>query len=113
MRRTKYIPKTVKGKVHSTGWAIDGYTLVLTLWDYDNYESYHLRSWPKEADIAVMETMFETETAAGMCLYDTLEEFAGHWEEWEPEGAFCIPKDKVEVLEVIQEERKVTMTGKE
>ncbi len=53
-----------------------------------------------------METMFVTETEAGLCLYDTLEEFSGHWKEWEPEGVFCIPLENVNVLAVIQEEQK-------
>lgn len=53
-----------------------------------------------------METMFVTETEAGLCLYDTLEEFAEHWEEWEPEASFCIPLENVNVLAVIQEEQK-------
>lgn len=101
---TKYRPKTIAGKVNGTGWPIDGHALLFTSWDYDNHESWHLYSWPDEADRAVMETMFITETAAGMCLYDTMEEFAEHWKEWEPEGSFCIPLENVEVIRDIQEE---------
>ena len=100
----KYRPEIIKGKVHDTGWPIDGHTLLLSSWDYDNYEDWHMYDWPEEADRAVMETMYITETAAGMCLYDTLKEFEANWEEWEPEGSFCIPRDKVEILKVIQEE---------
>ena len=102
----KYEPKIVIAKVSNTGWPIDGHILLLTLWDYDNYESWHLFQWSNDAEQAVMETMFITETKAGMCLYNTLEEFTDHWDEWEPEGVFCIPLDNVEVLEVIQEEQK-------
>lgn len=104
----KYKPEIVEGIVKGTGWAIDGKTLVLSLWDYDDHESWHLYGWPDEADRAVMETMFITETAAGMCLYDTMEEFAEHWKEWEPEGSFCIPLENVEVIRVIQEEAEWT-----
>ena len=104
--RSAYKPQIIEGKITGTGWPIDGHTLVLALWDYDNYESWHLCNWKFKADRAVMETVFITETEAGMCLYDTLEEFAEHWKEWEPEGSFCIPLENVEVIKVLQEERK-------
>lgn len=106
MKRDVYRPKIVEGRISGTGWPVDGHTLVLSLWDYDDYGDWHLYGWPDEADRAVMETMSITETAAGMCLYDTLEEFAGHWEEWEPEGSFCIPLGNVEILRVVQDEQK-------
>lgn len=101
-----YRPKVIEGRISSTGWPIDGCTLILSLWDYDNYESWHLSYWTDKDDQAVMETMFITETAAGLCLYDTLEEFEEHWPEWEPEGSFCIPIENVEVIKIMQEEQK-------
>lgn len=102
----KYKPRVIEGKISGTGWPIDGHALMLSLWDYDNRSSWHLDYWKNEDDSVVMETMFITETAAGMCLYDTLEEFAEHWDEWEAQGVFCIPLDNVEVLKVLQEEAK-------
>lgn len=102
----KYEPKVIEGRVSGTGWPIDGHTLILSLWDYDNHESWHLCSWSDKDEQAVMETMFITEKAAGLCLYDTLEEFTEHWNEWEPEGSFCIPLENVEILKVVQEEQK-------
>ena len=51
-----------------------------------------------------METMYKTETEAGMCLSDSLEEFEEHWKEWEPQGTFCIPLSNVEEIKVIREE---------
>ena len=75
-------------------------------WDYDNRESWHLYGWEDSEDEAVMQTVFQTETEAGLCLFDTLEKFAENWKakKWEPQGSFCLPLDKVEVLEVKQEE---------
>ena len=104
-----YRPKIIKGKIKNTGWPMDGHALILSLWDYDDHEAYHLTDWTEESEEAVIETMFVTETEAGMCLYDTLEEFREHWDEWEPEGVFCIPLSNVEVQQIIQEEIKGEM----
>lgn len=104
--RLTYKPKIIEGKISGTGWPIDGCTLILALWDWDNYGSWYLHDWKPEDDQAMMETMFIAETEAGMCLYDTLKEFADHWEEWESEGSFCIPLKNVEVIKVLQEEQK-------
>lgn len=98
--------KTIEGKIKDTGWAIDGHVLLLTSWDYDNHESWHLCGWKEESEKAVIETMFVTETEAGLCLYDTLEKFTENWEEWEPQGSFCIPTENVEIVKVVQEESK-------
>ena len=103
-----YRPKLVEGRVNSTGWPIDGYVVALTLWDYDNYEMYHLFSWPDESDDAMMRTMYQTEEEAGFLLADSLEECEQQWKagEWEAQGSFYIPLDKVEVIKVIWEEEK-------
>lgn len=103
-----YKPKIVDGKINETGWPIDGHTLRLTLWDYDNRGSWHLFDWEYSSDEAVMKTMYQTEVEAGICLADTLEEFEEQWKskEWEPQGSFCIPLDKVEVIAVIREEEQ-------
>lgn len=106
-----YKPKIVTGRVKDTGYPIDGHVLYFGLWDYDNHESWHLYGWddePEGTDEALMLTMFQTETEAGLCLCDTLEAFAEKWKakEWEPAGPFCLPLDKVEVIEVKQEEKK-------
>ena len=52
--------------------------------------------------------MYQTEREAGLGSCDTLEAFAAKWKakEWEPEGAFCLELDQVEVVEVMQEEEK-------
>lgn len=103
----EYRPMVIEGQIHDTGWPIDGHKVMLSSWDYDNHESWHLDYWKNKDDRAVMETMYITETAAGMCLHDTLKEFAEHWEEWEPEGVFCIPTDKVKIIRILQKEQKV------
>ena len=106
MRMTVYRPKIVEGRISGTGWPIDGHILLLSLWDHDDHQDWHLSGWTDGSDKAVMETMFITESAAGLCLYDTVGEFAEHWDGWEPEGSFCIPLGNVEVLRVIQEEQE-------
>ena len=103
-----YKPKIITGKVTGTGWPIDGHVLYFSQWDYDNRDSWHLYGWDDADDEAVMETMFITEEKAGLCCYDTLEDFAKDWKakKWEPQGAFCLELDQVEVLEVVQQEVK-------
>lgn len=102
----EYKPKVITGKVTGTGWPIDGHVLWFSQWDYDNRESWHIYGWEDSEDEAVMQTVFQTETEAGLCPFDTLEKFAENWKakKWEPQGSFCLPLDKVEVLEVKQEE---------
>lgn len=102
----EYKPKVITGKVTGTGWPIDGHVLWFSQWDYDNRENWHLYGWEDSEDEVVMQTVFKTETEAGLCLFDTLEKFAENWKakKWEPQGSFCLPLDKVEVLEVKQEE---------
>ena len=102
----EYKPKVITGKVRGTGWPIDGHVLWFSQWDYDNRESWHLYGWEDSEDEAVLQTVFQTETEACLCPFDTLEKFAENWKakKWEPQGSFCLPLDKVEVLEVKQEE---------
>lgn len=102
-----YRPKIIKGIVKNTGYPIDGHVLYFLQWGYDNHENWHLYDWLGETtDEAVMRTMYQTETEAGLCLYDTLEEFMRAWEEeeWEAQGTFCLTLEQVEVLKVLQEE---------
>lgn len=103
-----YQPKVVIGRVTGTGWPIDGHVLTLSLWSYDNYGSWHLYDWKDEDDKAVMETMFQTLVEAGMTSEAWRENFVAEWQtgRFDPPGAFCIDLDKVEVLEVLQEEGK-------
>lgn len=61
----QYRPKIIKGTVKGTGWPIDGHTLYFSQWDYDNRESWHLYGWDEPDDESVMQTTYQTETAAG------------------------------------------------
>ncbi len=103
-----YLPKIIRGKVKDTGYPIDGRELLLTKWDYDNYENYHLCFWSEEDDEAVMLTIYQSEEKAGLCVYDTLEDFKRAWKagEYEPDGVFCLALDQVDVLEIIAEEKR-------
>lgn len=108
-----YQPKIIRGKVKGTGYPIDGRELLFSMWDYDNYESYHLSGWHEDDDEAVMRTIYQSENEAGLSVYDTLEDFARAWKvgEYEPEGTFCLAPDNVDVLEVIQEEKRSSGEG--
>lgn len=111
-----YQPKIIRGRVKGTGYPIDGRELLFSLWDYDNYESYHLSGWREDDDEAVMLTIHQSEEEAGLCLFDSLEDFAGAWEVggYEPDGVFCLDPDNVNVLEIIQEEKRSSeMDGKD
>ena len=100
-KKSTYKPRIVLGKVTGTGYPIDGHALYFSQWDYDNMESWHLYGWDDEDDEAVMLTMFQAEE-----IGTSMRAFIDKWKagEWEPDGAFCLPLDKVEVLEVKQEE---------
>lgn len=102
-----YKPKVVKGRVTGTGWSIDGHVLYFSQWEYDHYSKMHLYGWEPEDDQAVMSTMYQTEREAGLTT-ETFSDFQRKWEsgKWEPAGAFVLSLDKVEVLEVVQEEEK-------
>ena len=102
-----YKPKIITGRVSGTGWPIDGHTLYFSQWDYDP-ENWHLYGWEDEDDEAVMLTVWQTENDAGLSAYETLEDFTAAWKakDWEPQGSFVLEPDKVEIVEVKQEEQK-------
>ena len=90
--------RVFEGTVRHPGWPIDGMKLRLAEWDYDPGH-YHLYDWADDQDEAVMKTMFQTETEAEICLYDSLEDFEKDWKagQWEPQGVFCIPGECIVV----------------
>ena len=102
----EYRPRIIKGTVRNTGYPIDGHVLYFSQWDYDNYEYYHLYGWLGETtEEAVMRTMYQAETEAGLCLYDTPEEFVKAWKEKNGSAGGILPRFGTGgVLEVLQEE---------
>lgn len=98
-----YRPKLVKGIVQGTGYPIDGCALKLSLWDWDEHSRYHLHDWEIKDDDAIMKTMHQNDS---VFCDEPLEDFEEMWKsgEYEPDGVYCIDLEKVEVLEVLQEE---------
>ena len=98
-----YLPKVVLGTVKNTNTLLDGLILSFSLWDHDNYSSYHLWGYDPKDKEKFMKAMKEADE-----LYqdETLEEFTKLWDsgEYDPPGAFCIDLDKVDLIEVIHEE---------
>lgn len=48
----------------------DGLELWVSMWDYDNHESWHLWNWKKEDDNRVMLAMYEAEQYNPFCAYE-------------------------------------------
>lgn len=94
--------------MQGTGWPIDGRVLYFSQWDYDDRRSWHLYGWDDPDDEAVMLTMYQTAVEAGFEPADSLESFTAAWKakQWEAPATFCVDLDKVDVLEVMQEEQK-------
>lgn len=92
----------------------DGIELWVSMWNYDNYESWHLWSWKKEDDSRVMLAMYEAEQYHPFGGYkDSFERFKADWEsgDYDPGCTYTFPIPAVEVLEVVQEEEDNTDHG--
>lgn len=87
----------------------DGAILYLSLWDYDDYESYHIHDWNKEMDGKMMMGIYYAEQTHPFPRYKgKLEEFISDWKsnKYDPGCSMCFDKEDVEELEVVQEEFK-------
>ena len=83
--------------------AFSGLIVELSLWEYDNHESYHLESWKPEDDEKVMMGVYYAEQTHPFPRYkNDFEKFKVDWEakKYECEGASLVfePAD-VEELE--------------
>jgi len=139
-----YTPKVIKGRIKTGGKTIaeireqnkgqgltyrdfeniqkayeqfDGLVIYLSIWDYDNYSSYHLHGWDNEADERMMTGMYYAEQTHPQPQYkNRLEEFVADWKakEYDPGCAFCFELSDVEELEILHEEvKEVQQDGKE
>lgn len=80
---------------------LDGTTLLLSLWDYDNEEDYHLSGWNDETDEKMMKGMFELEKVYG--AYDDFEKFKKDWKakKYDCGCSIVFPKKCVEVIKEV------------
>lgn len=107
-KRPHYQPITVWGRVHDTGRSIDGFRYMLSLWDYDKFEDFHMVGWldkDEEAERALMTSMHDTdETYADM----PMDEFEKLWKagEYEAPGVYTVPLVNVTIDRVVSGELK-------
>lgn len=133
----KYIPKVVRAKLKTGGKTVqsvrekltglgftvrdfqsiikagnyfDGLEVQVSLWNWDNYEKWHLWNWKTEDDEKVMLAMYQAEQfhpfAAARNYKNNFEQFKADWKngEYDPGATYTFDFDEVEVLEVLQEE---------
>lgn len=85
----------------------DGVTLLLSQWDYDNHESYHMHNWDAADDERIMMAIYYSEQVHPVPRYkDRLEAFKADWKEqtYDPGCVLCFDPVDVEEIEVISEE---------
>ncbi len=88
----------------------DGLILPLTLWEYDDYSTYHLFTWDKADDERMMMALYYSEQTHPYPRYkDALDEFKATWAAGEYDSGGCVivfDQRDVEEIEVISEEVK-------
>ena len=87
----------------------DGALVLLSLWEDDNYESYHLFKWDEADDEKMMMGMYYAEqTNPFPCYIDRQSDFIADWKagNYELTCVFCFQPCDVEEIEVISEEVK-------
>ncbi len=101
--RENYQPFVCWGTIHDTGTPLDGHLYLLSLWDWDKYEDFHLTSYGEhddEAGTAMMQTLHDADEA----FKDMpIEEFKELWdkEEYEAPGVYTIPLEKVTIVRIV------------
>lgn len=86
----------------------DGLELWVSMWNYDNHESWHLWNWKKEDDNQVMLAMYEAEQFHPYGRYmGDFEKFKADWKDgkYDPGMTYTFPLEAVEVLQIVQEEK--------
>ena len=87
----------------------DGLVVLLSLWDWDNYESYHLHNWEPTDDERMMKAIYYSEQVHPYTIYkNDFEKFRLDWKvgKYEPPGVLTFDPADVEEIEVICEEVK-------
>lgn len=85
----------------------DGLVLLLSLWDYDHHESYHLHNWDPADDERMMMAIYYSEQVHPYPRYkNDLEKFKADWaaQTYDPGAILSFAPADVEELEVICEE---------
>lgn len=89
----------------------EGREVVLSLWDYDNMESYHFDSWKPDDDDAVMRGIYFAEQTHPFrqCYKNNFKRFEEDWKnhEYDFDGASLVfsAEDVEELDEVIMEKK--------
>lgn len=89
----------------------DGLELWVSMWKYDNHESWHLWNWKKSDDRRVMLALYEAEQFHPTPRYkNDFERFKADWEAgtYDPGCVYSFPLAAVEILEIVQEEEDNT-----
>lgn len=82
----------------------DGLVVLLSLWDYDNHEAYHLHNWNPEDDERMMMAIYHSEQVHPFPRYkNALEQFKADWAAgtYDPGATLCFQPEDVEEIEVL------------
>lgn len=112
--RDTYQPFCCWGRVHDTGTPLDGHLYLVSLWDWDKYEDFHLVSYGEHDDEAG-EAMMKAMHDADEIYQDTpIEEFKELWDkgEYEAPGVYTIQLEKVEIVRIVTMEGYIAKTDK-
>ena len=85
----------------------DGLTVLLSLWDYDHHETYHLHNWDPADDERVMMAIYYSEQVHPYPRYkNDLAKFKADWaaQTYDPGAVLCFKPEDVEEIETICEE---------
>lgn len=88
----------------------DGLTVLLSMWEYDNHESYHLYDWNLVDDEAMMQGIYFAEQSNPFTQYkDNFDKFAEDWKDGEYDSGGAVltfSPEEVKELKIISEENR-------